>query len=58
MGPRGAGKTFRAAGFVNEAIKRGFKAYFTTMENLVNVLKMKEITANALGNYNRLLKAH
>ncbi len=58
MGPSGTGKTFMAAGFVNDAVKRGFKAYFTTMEDLVNVLKMKEITANALGNYNRLLKAH
>jgi DNA replication protein DnaC len=58
MGPSGTGKSFIAAGLVMDAVKRGYKAYFTTMEDLVNVLKMKEITAVALSNYNRYLKAH
>lgn len=58
MGPSGTGKTFMAAGLVNDAVQKGYKAYFTTMEDLINVLRMKEITATALNNYNRYLKAN
>jgi DNA replication protein DnaC len=58
MGPSGTGKSFMAAGLVNDAVKKGYKAYFTTMEDLVNVLRMKEMTAVALGTYNRYLRAH
>src|SRR5664279_4554418 len=31
MGPSGTGKSFMAAGLVNDAVKKGYKAYFTTM---------------------------
>jgi DNA replication protein DnaC len=58
MGPSGTGKSFIAAGLVNEGVAKGYKAYFTTMEDLINILRMKEITANALSTYNRYLKAH
>jgi DNA replication protein DnaC len=58
MGPSGTGKTFIASGLINDAVKKGHKAYFTTMEDLVNVLKMKEMTSSALNTYNRYLKAH
>lgn len=58
MGPSGTGKSFIAAGLVNEAVVKGYRAYFTTMEDLVAILRMKEITANALSAYNRYLKAH
>ncbi len=58
MGPSGTGKSFIAAGLINEAVDKGYKAYFTTMEDLVNMLRMKEITATALSAYNRYLKAH
>ncbi len=58
MGPSGTGKTFVAAGLVYEAIKQGYKAYFMAMEEIVNILRMKEITSRALGKYNRILKAH
>lgn len=58
MGPSGTGKTYVAAGLVNDAVKSGHKAYFITMEELVTVLKMKEMTSTALNTYNRLLKAH
>lgn len=58
MGPSGTGKSYVAAGLVNDAVKKGYKAYFTTMEDLLNVLKMKEMTASALNTYNRYLKAH
>lgn len=58
MGPSGTGKSYIAAGLVNDAVKKGYKAYFTTMEDLVNILKMKEMTSSALNTYNRYLKAH
>jgi DNA replication protein DnaC len=58
MGPSGTGKTYIAAGLVNDAVNKGYRAYFTGMEDLINVLKMKDMTSTALNAYNRYLKAH
>lgn len=58
MGPSGTGKTFLAAGLCADAITRGYSAYFRTMEELINVLKMKDFTRNAKADYKRLLKAN
>ena len=58
MGPSGTGKTFIAAGLCNDAVKNGYRAYFRTMEDIVNVLKMKNITRTATADYKRLCKAH
>lgn len=58
MGPSGIGKTYIAAGLVYEAVLKGYRAYFTTMEDLINILKMKEMTSTALNAYNRLIRAH
>jgi DNA replication protein DnaC len=58
MGPSGTGKTYIAAGLIHDAVKKGYKAYFLSMEELISILKMKEITASALSAYNRLLKAN
>lgn len=58
MGSSGTGKTFIASGLIFEAIKQGYRAYYLTMEDLVSILKLKELTSTALGKYNRLLKAH
>jgi len=58
MGPSGTGKTYIAAGLINDAVIAGYKAYFITMEELITVLKMKEMTSSALNTYNRLAKAH
>jgi DNA replication protein DnaC len=58
MGPSGTGKTFVAAGLVNDAVKGGYKAYFCTMEEVVGLLRQKEVSATALNGYSRLLKAH
>lgn len=57
MGPSGTGKTFIAAGLIHDAVNSGYKAYFTTMEDLINVLKLKEMTSSALNTYNRYTKA-
>ncbi len=58
MGPSGTGKTYIASGLIFEAIKQGYKAYFVTMEELINIIRLKEVTSTALGKYNRLLKSH
>lgn len=58
MGPSGTGKTFLAAGLIHDAVRSGYKAYFLSMEELTNILKMKDITVSAMNAYNRLLKAN
>lgn len=58
MGPSGTGKTFMASGLIFEAVKQGYKSYFLTMDELINIIRLKEVTSSALGKYNRLLKSH
>jgi len=58
MGPSGTGKTFLASGLVYDAVKQGYRAYFLTMEELIQTIRLKEVTSTALGKYNRLLKSH
>jgi DNA replication protein DnaC len=57
MGPSGTGKTFLAAGLCADAVQKGYKAYFRTMEELINMLKMKDFTRSAMADYKRLSKA-
>ena len=58
MGPSGTGKSFIASGLVYQAVRKGFRSYFVSMEELINILKLKDMTSSALSKYNRLLKAH
>lgn len=58
MGPSGTGKTFIASGLIYEAVKKGYRAYLMTMEELVNILRMKTISTTAMMKYNRIIKAH
>src|SRR5580658_10709718 len=58
MGPSGTGKTFLAGGLCADAVKKGYKAYFRTMDELIQMLKMKDITRTALVEYKRLSKAN
>ena len=58
MGPSGTGKTFIAAGLCNEALKKGYKAFFRTMDQLIYMLKMREITKSAAMEYAAILKAN
>jgi len=58
LGPSGTGKTCIAAGLCHEAVKKGYRAYFRTMEEIANILKMKDITRTAAADYKRLCKAH
>ena len=56
-GPSGTGKTFLAAGLCSDAVEKGYKAYFKTMDELINMLKLKDLTRSAMTQYKRLLKA-
>ena len=58
MGPSGTGKTLIAAGLCHDAVKTGYRAYFRTMEDIANVLKLKDITRSESADYRRLCKAH
>lgn len=57
MGPSGVGKTLLASGLCNDALKLGYKAYFRTMEQIIEMIKLKDITRSAASEYKRLLKA-
>jgi DNA replication protein DnaC len=57
MGPSGVGKSFIAAGLCYEALLKGYKACFRTMEQLIHLLKMKDITKSAAREYGTLLSA-
>jgi DNA replication protein DnaC len=58
MGPSGTGKTYIAAGLCHDAVQKGYKAYFRTMDDIINMLKMKDITRTATIEYQRLCKAN
>lgn len=58
MGPSGVGKTYIAAGLVHDAVIAGYKAYFVTMDELINTIKLKHLTSSAMNAYNRYLKSH
>lgn len=58
MGPSGTGKTYIAAGLCFDAVHKGYRAYFKSMEELIYVLKMKDITRTAAAEYKRIIKSH
>lgn len=58
MGPSGTGKTYIAAGLCFDAVGQGYRAYFKSMDELMKVLRMKEVTRKAAAEYKRILKAH
>lgn len=57
MGPSGVGKTLLASGLCSDAIDKGYKAYFRTMEDLMDMLKMRNMTRTATADHKRLSKA-
>lgn len=58
LGASGLGKSYIAGGLVYEAIKQGYRAYFYTMEDIMNIIRLKDLSASALSSYQKLLKAH
>lgn len=57
MGPSGTGKSFLAAGLVFDAINNGYKALFRTIDQIIQTLKLKDITRSATVDYKLVLKA-
>ena len=57
MGPSGTGKSFLAAGLVFDAINNGYKALFRTADQIIQTLKLKDITRSATVDYKLVLKA-
>ena len=53
LGPSGTGKTFLAAGLCRGAVKAGYKAYFRSMEDIINTLKTKDFVKSHMVEYNR-----
>lgn len=58
MGPNGIGKSFLSAGLCHHSIKGGYKAYFRPMEQIMTMLKIKDVSKTAMVDYKRLLQAH
>lgn len=58
MGPAGTGKTFMTSGLIRDAVMRGYKAQFMTMEALVNILRIKDISSSAMNAYNGILRCN
>ncbi len=56
MGPSGTGKTFISAGLCFDAIKKGYKACFRSMDQLNTILKMKDITKTVAREHTALMK--
>src|SRR5690625_1113694 len=57
MGPSGTAKTFLAGGLCSEAVEKGYKGYFKTIDELMSILKLKDVIRSAALEYKRLLKA-
>ena len=57
MGPSGVGKTMLAAGLCADAIEKGYKAYFRTMDEIITMLKSKDFSRAAMADHKRLTKA-
>ena len=55
-GPSGTGKTFITAGLCFEALKKGYRCLFRSMDQLAHTIKMKGMTTLAAREYKRLLK--
>ncbi|HET9569828.1 MAG TPA: IS21-like element helper ATPase IstB [Bacteroidales bacterium] len=53
-GPSGTGKTFIAAGLAHDAIRRGYKAYFRGMNDILEMLRLKDVSQSAAQEHKRL----
>lgn len=56
-GPSGVGKTYIASGLCSDAIDKGYKAYFRTMDEILTTLKLKDITPSAKREYKCLCES-
>jgi len=56
IGASGTSKTMIAGGLCFEALKQGYKALFRTMDQIIQTIKMKDITTIAARDYKHLLE--
>lgn len=56
-GPCGVGKTFIASGLCADAIEKGYRAYFRSMEEILTTLKTKDMTIYTKKEYKNLCAA-
>ena len=56
-GPSGTGKTYIAAGLCHDAIRRGYRAYFRGMNDILTTLRLKDMTPSAAKEFKRLSEA-
>jgi DNA replication protein DnaC len=57
LGPPGVGKTFLSIGLGIEALNQGYKVIFTTMGDLIHVLKTEEISRKSKTRMKRIREA-
>ncbi len=57
LGPTGVGKTMLSIGLGIHAINNGYKVHFTTMNDLVYILKTQEILRTSRAKYRRIIEA-
>jgi len=55
LGPTGVGKTFLSIGLGIQAINSGYKVYFSTMNDLIHILKTHEILRATKTKYKRII---
>lgn len=58
MGPNGVGKTLLASGLCHHTLQNGYKSYFRTMDQILTILKNRDISRSAMAEYKKLYKAH
>ena len=58
MGPNGIGKSLLAAGLCHHSLQGGYRGYFRTMDQIMAMLKTKDISRSIMGDYKKLCKAH
>jgi DNA replication protein DnaC len=58
MGPSGVGKTFIAAGLGYDALRMGYSVVFRSMQELITILKMKDIARSASIEYKKIRQAN
>ena len=56
-GPAGTGKTYLAAGLGKDAIKKGYRAYFRNISDILATLRLKDLSTSAAREYKRLCDA-
>lgn len=58
MGPSGTGKTYITGGLIRDAVMKGYKVQFIAMDQLVEILRMKNVSSSAMSAYKHQTKCN